>query len=67
MLNTKQLLSKNLTCTAVISVNGIEFLQFTYGGGTKNETFFAYFQALVNSMLIKYPVKKLVFILDNLW
>ena len=67
MLNTKQLLSKNLTCTAVISINGIEFLQFTYGGGTKNETFLAYFKALINSMKNKYPGKKLVFILDNLW
>ena len=67
MLHTKQLLSKNLTTTAVISTNGIEFLQFTYGGGTLNETFLEYFQALINSMKIKYPDKKLVFILDNLW
>lgn len=56
-----------MTCTATISTKGIEFLQFFYGGGTKNEAFEAYFSALVDHMKMKYPQKRLVFLLDNLW
>ena len=62
----KKLISKNLTCTASISLKGIEMLSFFYGGGTKNETFENYFEELVNLMKVKYPSKQLVFLLDNL-
>lgn len=47
----KNLLTKNLTCTATISKNGIEFLQFFFGGGTTNETFQSYFENLMYAML----------------
>lgn len=67
VLHTRNLISKNLTCTATISRNGIEFLQFFFGGGTTNETFQSYFGNLMDAMLKKYPEKKLVFVLDNLW
>ena len=61
------MLGKNLTCTCTISLNGVEFLNFMYGGGTKNETFERYFGELVDEMKFKYPNNKLVFIMDNLW
>jgi transposase len=48
-------------------LNGIEFLQFIYGGGTKNETFRDFFKALVKKMKKKYPRKRIVYLLDNLW
>ena len=59
--------SKNLTCTATISKEGVEFIEFHYGGGTKNEFFLEHFEVLSKTMLYKYPNKKLIFILDNLW
>ena len=34
VLEYKQLLGKNLTATTTISTNGVEFIQFLYGGGT---------------------------------
>ena len=61
------MLGKNLTCTCTISLNGVEFFQFIFGGGTKNETFGYYFGKLVDEMKVKYPDKKLVFLMDNLW
>ena len=67
VLKYKQVLGKNLTCTATISLNGLEMIQFIYGKGTKNETFQQYFDCLVYKMKTKYPQKKLVFVLDNLW
>ncbi len=56
-----------MTCTCTISLNGVEFFQFIHGGGTKNETFEYYFGELVDKMKVKYPNKKLVFLMDNLW
>ena len=61
------MISKNLTCTATISKEGVEFLEFHYGGGTKNESFLEHFEVLSKTMLNKYPNKKLMYILDNLW
>ena len=57
----------NLTCCATISVNGVEFLRYFSGGGTRNEVFADYFFKLIKAMKEKYPNKQLVFILDNLW
>ena len=45
----------------------MEFLQYTYGGGTKKEHFITYFQNLVAHLKAKYPRKLLVIIMDNLW
>ena len=59
-------MGENLTCTATISLNGIELLRFLYGGGTTNEVFEDYFDTLLKEMKNKYPDKKLVFVLDNL-
>ncbi len=39
VLEYKQLLSHNLTATTTISMKGVEFLQYTFCGGTKNEHF----------------------------
>ena len=39
---------------------------FTYAGGTKNSHFVYYFTSMLAEMKIKYPSKKLVFVLDNL-
>ena len=63
----KSHLSKNLTCIGTISLNGMEYLEFIYSGGTKNETFLKFFKELSKAMEEKYPDKKLVFVLDNLW
>jgi len=62
----KNLLKNNLTLTATISLNGPELMQFISERGTKNETFEWYFGYLVSKMKIKYPKRKLVFLLDNL-
>jgi len=43
-------LGKNLTCTACISLFGVEFLQFISEKGTTNESFAKYFDALVDEM-----------------
>ena len=59
-------LAANLTCTATISPLGTEYLRFFSGGGTVEPYFIEYFSDLVNKMRIKYPHKKLVFLLDNL-
>ena len=40
------MLPKNLTVTTTISTKGVEFVRFTYGGGTKNEHFAAYLEEL---------------------
>ncbi len=42
-------------------------IHFFYKGGQHNETFANYFSNLMNAMKKKYPEKKLVFIMDNLW
>ena len=57
---------ENLTCTATISLNGIELLRFLTEGGTTSEVFEDYFKELLKGMKGKYPDKKLVFVLDNL-
>ena len=58
-------MGENLTCAATISLNGIELLRYISGGGTTNEVFRDYFGELLEQMKLKYPDKKLVFILDN--
>ena len=45
--------SKNLTCTATISKEGVEFIEFHYGGGTKNEFFLEHFEVLSNNLLLR--------------
>ena len=50
ILNRKVLLGKNLTCTACVSLFGVEFLQFISEKGTTNESFANYFDALVDKM-----------------
>ena len=67
MFYKKKSLSCNLTCTATISPYGVELIKFFSGGGTKNEYFAEYYEKLLISMREKYPNKKLVFLLDNLW
>ena len=57
VLEKGKLLDKNLTCTATISPNGVEFTRFFIGGGTKNEYFAEYFDNLLVKMLDKYPGK----------
>lgn len=42
-------------------------IQFFYGGGTRIETFEIYFDELLIKMKNKYPNKKLIFVLDNLY
>ena len=39
VLETTKKLSVNLTCTATISLNGIELLRYISGGGTTSEVF----------------------------
>ena len=34
---------KHLTCTATISKDKVEYIEFIYGGGTKNESFLEHF------------------------
>ena len=41
-------LHRNLTCTATISDQAVEFLQFFYEGGTKNE----YFAAVISLYML---------------
>ena len=50
-----------------MSYEKVEMLQFFYEGGTKNIMFEQYFHNLVEKMKVKYPKKRLIFILDNLW
>ncbi len=50
-----------------MSYEKVEMLQFFYEGGTKNIMFEQYFSNLVEKMKVKYPKKRLIFILDNLW
>jgi len=50
ILLRKALLGKNLTCTACISLFGVELLQFISEKGTTNESFANYFDALVDKM-----------------
>ena len=45
----------------------MEFLRFFVGGGTKNEVFEEYMEALLQQLSRKYPSKKLLIVLDNLW
>ena len=42
-------------------------IHFFYKGGQHNETFANYFSNLMKAMKEKYPEKKLVYIMDNLW
>ena len=58
----KALLHNNLSCTACISLFGVEFLQFFSEKGPTNESFENYFDALLTSMKEKYPTKKLCFL-----
>ena len=59
-------LGKNLTCTATISVDKVEFIRFFSEGGTTNEVFMDYFDQLLLTLKKRYPQQMLVFILDNL-
>ena len=61
------MLSHNLTCTATISPYCVEALQFFSEGGTKNRYFEQHFKKLVHYLKRKYPQKKIVILLDNLW
>lgn len=58
---------KNITCCATISENCVELLRFFVGGGTKNEVFEEYMKFLLAELSRKYPHKKLLIVLDNLW
>lgn len=60
-------LSKNITVCATISTHKVEILRFFFGGGTKNEVFKDYFLYLAKHLSNKYPNKKLVIVMDNLW
>jgi len=62
-----KLLPKNITCCATISENCVEALRFFVGGGTKNEVFEEYMEFLLKELTSKYPNKKLLIVLDNLW
>ena len=42
-------------------------MRFFVSGGTKNEVFEEYLQLLIPQLSRKYPNKKLVIVLDNLW
>ena len=42
-------------------------VRFFVGGGTKNEVFEEYLELLIPELLRKYPKKKLLIVLDNLW
>ena len=50
-------LSKNLTCTACISEDCVEFIRFFSEGGTKKEYFADYMDTLIECMKKKYPDK----------
>ena len=56
-----------MTCCATISEDCVELVRFFIGGGTKNEVFEEYFKILLIELTMKYPEKKLLLILDNLW
>jgi hypothetical protein len=45
----------------------VELLRFFVGGGTKNEVFEDYMVLLLKELTRKYPNKKLLIVLDNLW
>jgi len=62
----EKLLSKNMTCTATISTQCVEFLQFFTEKGTTSEMFESYLSNLIEHLTLKYPNKELVFLLDNL-
>ena len=61
----------NLTCTATISLYGVEFIHFFSKGGQTTETWEDYFSTLTHTMNKKYlddpskKVKRLVYVLDN--
>ena len=59
-------ISKNLTLTVTISPNCVEYIQCFVKGGTKSEYFSYHFENLVEKMLLKYPDKTVVVLLDNL-
>ena len=42
-------------------------VRFFVGGGTKNEVFEDYLEFLIPQLSRKYPKKKLLIVLDNLW
>lgn len=60
-------MTKNITCCATISENCVELLRFFVGGGTKTEVFEEYMEFLLTELSRKYPNKKLLIVLDNLW
>ena len=60
-------MTKNITCCATISEDCVELLRFFVGGGTRNEVFEDYMEFLLKELSRKYPDKKLLIILDNLW
>ena len=45
----------NITCTACISLNGIEGLRFFFKGGTTYEYYTYHFTKLVKKLKLKYP------------
>ena len=60
------MLNKNLTCTATISTRCVELLWFFTPKGTNVTMFEEYMNSLIDHLKLKYPDKKLVFVLDNL-
>ena len=50
-----QKLAHNLTCTATISEDKVEFIRFFYEGGTTNEVFEDYISRLIFSLKKRYP------------
>ena len=42
-------------------------VRFFVGGGTKNEVFEEYLHLLIPQLSRKYPDKKILIVLDNLW
>jgi len=59
-------LNHNLTCTATISEEKVEFIRFFYEGGTTNEVFEDYISSLITTLKRKYPSHRILLVLDNL-
>ena len=62
----KPITKHNLTVTATISREKVEFVQYLHRGGTTKEYFELHFLALVNTIRRKHPAKKIVILMDNL-
>ena len=65
-MEVKKKLQHNLTCTACISSERVEFIKFFSKGGTKKEYFVDYMWNLYEKMTESYPNHILVFLMDNL-